>query len=121
MSGMKPVSIILTVLVFGVSACGTQATPAIDPEQVQASAAAMAGTMFAATNVTLRARHPMTPTPSKTAFVAFDATISPIPTAAVINLPTTVTPSSTNDTCSGNISIKEWALATSVPCLVICV
>jgi hypothetical protein len=58
MFGIKPAWIIEIVLVFIVSACGTQATPAIDPGQVQASAAAMASTMVAVTNVTLHARHP---------------------------------------------------------------
>ena len=58
MFDIKPVWIIVIALIFGVSACGPQAAPTIDPEQIQASAVSMARTMVAATNAPLHARHP---------------------------------------------------------------
>ena len=52
MFDIKPVWIIAVALVFGVSACGPQATVTIDPGQIQVSAAAMVSTMVAAPNTT---------------------------------------------------------------------
>ena len=107
MFDIRPAWIIAIALAFGVSACGTQAAPTIDPEQVQASAAAMASTIIAATNATLYARDPITPTPSQVATLVPDSTVSPMPTLAVLSLPATAAPSSTNDACSGNIFVKK--------------
>ena len=107
MGAIKPAWIIVVALVFAVSACGPQATPAVDPEQIQASAVAMVSTMVAATNATLHARDPMTPTTSKIAIPIPNSTVSPMPVRAVLSLPATAVPSSTSDACSGNIPINK--------------
>ncbi len=99
---MKRTLFIASILILVLSACGAQATPTIDPAQVQDTAVAAAGTMIAETQTAM-------PTPTMTDTPEPSATPSPSPTA-IGTAPTDMslvpsTPTSTGaDPCKGPIS-----------------
>jgi hypothetical protein len=104
---MKHLMIITALLAFLLSSCGGQAGPTIDSAQVQASAAAAAGTMIALTQAAI----PATPIPTGTLAPSPTALLSPtaltLPTLA--SFPTAAAPtaaSSGGSACSGPMSTQ---------------
>lgn len=94
---MKPILFIGAALTFLLTACGAQATPTIDPAQVQASAVAAANTMVALTQAAIPTATPIPPTPIPTD--------TPFPTPTPMSLPTLPSqPSPTAVSSSGGSS-----------------
>ncbi len=91
---MKRLIFISALLALLLSACGAQATPTIDPAQVQASAMAAASTMIAQTQQAI----PPTPVPTDTP----QATPTPFYTPTPFVLPTSVLASPTTSSASGD-------------------
>jgi hypothetical protein len=87
---LKRNSFIIICLAFLLGACGPQATPTIDPVQVQASSVAMASTMIAETQAAIPPTLTPTGTPLPSPTPLPTSTETPAPTAAVEASPTDV-------------------------------
>ncbi len=114
---MKRILFVVATLALLLSACGPQATPTIDPAQVQASAIAAANTMVAMTQAAIPTATPIPPTPVPS------PTFLPSPTPIPLALPTlpaapapaaTAASSGGTDTCNGLMDIKASGPTTSV-------
>jgi hypothetical protein len=105
---MKRILFAAATLVLLLSACGPQATPTIDPAQVQASAVAAANTMVALTQAaiptaTFTPPPSPTPLPSPTPIALPTLNTSGFPTASLPTVP----PSGGSDTCNQPLDVKE--------------
>ena len=104
---MKRILFVAATLALLLSACGPQATPTIDPAQVQASAVAAANTMVAMTQAAIPTATPIPPTPIPSPTLEPSPTPIPLPTLSVLPSPTTtVKTGSANDPCNGVMDIK---------------
>jgi hypothetical protein len=106
---MKRILFVVATLALLLSACGPQATPTIDPAQVQASAMAAANTMVAMTQAAIPTATPIPPTPVPSPTFEPSPTPIPLPTLSVQASPTITTSSSnssnpSNDPCNGPMS-----------------
>lgn len=104
---MKRILFVAATLALLLSACGPQATPTIDPAQVQASAISAANTMVAMTQAAIPTATPIPPTPVPSPTLEPSPTPIPLPTLSVQPSPTTaVKTGSANDPCNGLMDIK---------------
>lgn len=112
---MKRILFVAATLTLLLSACGPQATPTIDPVQVQASAIAAANTMVAMTLAAIPTATPIPPTPVPSPTLEPSPTPIPLPTLSVLPSPTIVTSSGgTSDPCNGLMDIKASGPTTAV-------
>lgn len=95
---MKHNIYIVICMTLILSACSPQAAPTIDPAQIQASAVAMAGTMFAQTQTAIPLSPTLTNTPVPSPTTLPTLTETPVPTIVVVELTAT---SSSTDPCDG--------------------
>ncbi len=103
----KSTLIILAVIAFALSACGTKtATPTAD---YQGTAMAAASTMIAATQAAVPSTTPVPPTAAATETLMPTPTIPPLPTNPVFPSPTAVIASSgnTGGSCNGLITTSK--------------
>jgi len=99
---MKRILFVAATLALLLSACGPQATPTIDPVQVQASAIAAANTMVAMTLAAIPTATPIPPTPVPSPTLAPSPTPMPVPTLSAQASPTVAASSSgKSDPCLG--------------------
>jgi len=106
---MKRILFVASVLALLLTACGPQATPTIDPAQVQASAVAAANTMVALTQAAIPTATPIPPTPIPTDTPLPSPTPIPLPTLATQAQPT-VPPSSggsSGDPCRAPMDVAQ--------------
>ena len=108
---MKHILFLVILVAFLLSGCGAQATPTIDPAQVQASAAAAASTMMAQTQAAIPPTAIPTDTPQDTP--------TPLPSPTPILQPTldtsagfptvapTTAPSSGNSSCVQALDVAQ--------------
>lgn len=87
---MKRILFIAAILALALSACGAQATPTIDPVQVQASAIAAANTMVAQTQAAIPTATPIPPTPIPSPTALPSPTPIPLPTLSAVQASPTV-------------------------------
>ncbi|HEX2697646.1 MAG TPA: hypothetical protein VHM28_08050 [Anaerolineales bacterium] len=103
---MKRLLFLATVLAVLLAACGPQATPTIDPVQVQASAIAAANTMVAMTQAAIPTA---TNTPLPTDTPVPSPTPIPLPTLSVEDTPTLapISNSSSGNPCQGLLDVSQ--------------
>lgn len=106
---MKRVLFLAAVLPLVLAACGAQATPTIDPAQVQASAVAAANTMVSLTQAAIPTVTPIPPTPIPTDTPLPSPTPMELPTLSVQASPTPASASggSSGDPCSAGLNVAE--------------
>jgi len=110
---MKRILFVVATLALLLSACGPQATPTIDPVQIQASAIAAANTMVAMTLAAVPTATPIPPTPVPSPTLALPPTPIPLPTLAVQPSPTVAASSSTG-TCNHPMDMKAAGPTTPI-------
>ncbi len=112
----KPMLAILAILVLLLSACGTKATPTVDPALMQASAVAAANTMLAMTQAAMPTDTPIPPTVAPTDTPQPTPTIPAIATVPILVSPTTAPPASSNTggECGGPIKPSKGSPLVSV-------
>ena len=112
---MKSLLFIAAILALSISACGTTPPPTIDAAQVQASAIAVANTMYALTQAAIPPTIAMTDAPLPSPTIQPSPTPLPViviplttdtPLALVVQNPPT---SSSTDSCNGPLSNKPKA------------
>jgi len=105
---MKRILFVAAILALLLSACGPQATPTIDPAQVQASAIAAANTMVAMTQAAIPTATPIPPTPLPSPTLAPPPTPIPLPTLSVLPTPTLAAAGSGGaDSCNHLLDTKS--------------
>ena len=111
---MKRILFVVATLALLLSACGPQATPTIDPAQVQASAIAAANTMVAMTQAAIPTATPIPPTPVPSPTLEPSPTPIPLPTLAAQPSPTLAASGGSSDPCNGLMDIKASGPTTSL-------
>jgi len=106
-----------TILVLLSSACGTKATPTVDPALMQASAIAAANTMLAMTQEAMPTETPVPPTEAPTETPQPTPTVAPIATVPILPSPTTAPPAAAGNPageCSGPIKPSKGSPLSSI-------
>ncbi len=111
---MKRILFVAATLALLLSACGPQATPTIDPVQVQASAIAAANTMVAMTMAAIPTATPIPPTPVPSPTLESPPTPISLPTLAVQPSPTVAPTSGGADTCNHLLDVKSSGPSTTL-------
>lgn len=113
---MRKNTIIIAILSLLISSCGSNATPTIDPQDVQNTAVAAAFTMVAETQAAIPTATPLPPTEAPTLTPLPTETPLPAPTldplaASPTSLPSFTPAASTSSNTSGdpcNQPLTEW-------------
>jgi hypothetical protein len=103
---MKRSSILIPILIITlfIGACGTpQATPTIDPVDLQNTMVAAASTLVAETQAAIPTATPPPPTATSTNTPAFTATIPPLPSLGATFTASPVGNSNANDPCINTV------------------
>jgi hypothetical protein len=100
---LKRFSILIFIITVIISACGAQATPAVNPVDMQSTAVAAALTILAETQAAIPTATPPSPTVVPTNTLETFVTSTPLPTLEVSLTPAPTEKPSAGDPCINNV------------------